>query len=366
MTLTWSLASGVSPWMFAGFVGIVVVLLALDLGVFHRKAHAPGMRESLAWTAFWIVLALAFAGAVYWLYQDHVGGLGQGVPIVGRPGQIETVRGAEATKIYVTAYLLEKSLSMDNLFVIAMIFASLGIPPKYQHRVLFWGILGALITRGLMIGIGAAVVASFAWVVYVFGGLLIVSAIKMMVSEPGSGDPRQHWAVKLAGKVLPISTNIEGQRLLSHEGGRWHGTPLLVALVVIEATDVMFAVDSIPAVFALTGDPFIVFTSNIMAILGLRALYFCLASAMTHFRFLKSAVIAVLLFVGVKMCLVHTDWKVPTEVSMGVILGLLALGVIASLALPKKPAQPAIPRDQAGSDRPGVAEVRESIDTGGR
>lgn len=337
MTLTLTLFSGISPWMFAGFIGIVIMLLALDLGVFHRKAHAPGMRESLAWTTVWIVLGLAFAGAVYWLYGGHVGGLGQHVPIVGRPGQTETVLGPEATKIYLTAYLLEKSLSLDNLFVIAMIFASLGIPPAYQHRVLFWGILGALVTRGLMIGVGAAVVASFAWVVYVFGGLLIVSAIKMIVSEPGSGNPRDHWAVKLAGRVLPISTRIEGQRLLSHEGGRWHGTPLLVALVVIEATDVMFAVDSIPAVFALTGDPFIVFTSNIMAILGLRSLYFCLASAMTHFRFLKSSIIAVLLFVGVKMCLVHTEWKVPTEVSMGVILGLLALGVIASLVMPGRP-----------------------------
>ncbi|KAA0214989.1 MAG: TerC family protein [Leptolyngbya sp. PLA3] len=348
MTLTLALASGISPWMFAGFVGIVIVLLALDLGVFHRRAHAPGMRESLAWTTFWIVLALAFAGAVYALYEGHVGGLGQNVPIVGRPGQTETVLGAEATKLYITAYLLEKSLSMDNLFVIAMIFASLRIPAAYQHRVLFWGILGALITRGLMIGVGAAVVASFAWVVYVFGGLLILSAIKMIFSDPGAGDPRQHWGVKLASRVLPISTNMEGQRLLSHEGGRWHGTPLLVALVVIEATDVMFAVDSIPAVFALTGDPFLVFTSNIMAILGLRSLYFCLASAMTHFRFLKSAVIAVLLFVGVKMCLVHTDWKVPTEVSMGVILGLLALGVVASLVAPGREAASAgLPQSEA-------------------
>ncbi|MCL4221164.1 MAG: TerC family protein [Phycisphaerales bacterium] len=344
--LTFALEVGISPWMFVGFVGIVIVLLALDLGVFHRRAHAPRMRESLAWTAFWILLGLAFASVVYWLYQNHVGGLGQHVPIVGRPGQTETVLGGEATKVYITAYLLEKSLSVDNLFVIAMIFASLGIPPAYQHRVLFWGILGALITRGLMICVGSAVVASFAWVVYVFGGLLILSAIKMMVSEPGSGDPREHWAVRLAGRVLPISASIEGQRLLSHEGGRWHGTPLLVALVVIEATDVMFAVDSIPAVFALTGDPFIVFTSNIMAILGLRSLYFCLASAMAHFRFLKGAVITVLLFVGVKMCLVHTDWKVPTEVSMGVIVGLLALGVIASLALPKRNAEPVFPRDQ--------------------
>lgn len=322
---------GVSPWVYAIFVAFVLVLLALDLGVFHRKAHAPSMREALGWTAVWVVLALLFAGAVYWMYDTHTMGLGLSVPVVGSPGETIEVTGAEATKLYITAYLIEKSLSMDNVFVIAMIFTAFAIPTAYQHRVLFWGILGALIMRGIMIGIGAAVVASVSWIVYVFGGLLIVSAIKMALAKEGAHDPRDSRVVRLISKIIPISTELEGQKLVSHVGGRWHGTPLLVALIVVELTDLMFAVDSIPAVFAITGDPFIVFTSNIMAILGLRSLYFCLASAMSHFRFLKTALIAVLLFVGIKMCLVHTAWKVPAEISLAVVVGLLVSGIAASL-----------------------------------
>lgn len=322
---------GVSPLVYAVFVCFVLVLLALDLGVFHRKAHAPSMREALGWTAVWVGLALVFGGAVYWMYDAHALGLGQSVPVVGSPGERVEVSGAEAAKLYVTAYLIEKSLSMDNVFVIAMIFTALGIPTAYQHRVLFWGILGALVMRGIMIAIGAAVVSSVSWIVYVFGGLLIVSALKMALAKEGVHDPRESRVVRLVSKIIPISHELEGQKLVSHVGGRWHGTPLLVALIVIELTDLMFAVDSIPAVFAITGDPFIVFTSNIMAILGLRSLYFCLASAMTHFRFLKAALIAVLLFVGIKMCLVHTAWKVPAEISLAVVVGLLVSGIAASL-----------------------------------
>jgi tellurite resistance protein TerC len=323
--------AAVSPWVYAGFVALVLVLLALDLGVFHRKAHAPSMRESIAWTAFWIFLALLFAGAVYALYNAHAFGLGLAVPVLGSPGETTVLDGAGAARLYLTAYLVEKSLSMDNVFVIAMIFTSLAIPAQYQHRVLFWGILGALVMRGVMIGIGAAVVARFDWIVYVFGAILIVSAIKMALAGDEQHDARDSRIVRLMGRLMPISRYLEGQRLISHVGGRWHGTPLLVALVVIETADLMFAVDSIPAVFAITGDPFIVFTSNIMAILGLRSLYFCLASAMTHFRFLKAALVGVLLFVGVKMCLVHTPWKVPAEISLAVIVGLLFSGIAASV-----------------------------------
>jgi tellurite resistance protein TerC len=323
--------AGVSPLVYGAFVGVVLVLLALDLGVFHRRAHAPSMRESVGWTAFWVALALAFAGAIFLLYDRHVMGLGLAVPVVGSPGETMVLDGAQATKLYVTAYLVEKSLSMDNVFVIAMIFTALGIPTMYQHRVLFWGIVGALIMRGLMIGVGAAVVASFSWIVYVFGGLLILSALKMALHKDKPYDVHDSRTVRLIGRIIPISRDLEGQRLVSHIGGRWHGTPLLVALIIVEATDLMFAVDSIPAVFAITGDPFLVFTSNIMAILGLRSLYFCLASAMGRFRYLKTALIAVLLFVGVKMCLVHTPYKIPAEISLAVVLGLLVSGMAASL-----------------------------------
>ncbi len=321
----------VSPWVYAGFVAVVLVLLALDLGVFHRKAHAPSMREALAWTAVWITLGVSFSVAVYFLYESHLLGLGHAVPVIGSPGQTMTLDGTEATRLYITAYIVEKSLSMDNIFVIAMIFTSLAIPPAFQHRVLYWGIVGALIMRGLMIGLGAVVVAELSWIVYVFGGVLIVSAFKMALAREEPADPSNNRLVRLMSRVLPMSRELDGQRLISRIGGRWHGTPLLVALIVIEATDLMFAVDSIPAVFALTADPFIVFTSNIMAILGLRSLYFCLASAMTHFRYLKAALIAVLLFVGIKMCLVHTEWKVPAEISLAVVLGLLVSGIAASL-----------------------------------
>lgn len=355
----------VSPWVYAGFVGIVLILLALDLGVFHRRAHAPSMTESIAWTAVWISLGLLFSIAVYYLYEHHLLGLGNAVPVVGSPGETTVVGGYEAARLYFTAYLVEKSLSMDNIFVIAMIFTSLAIPPSHQHRVLYWGILGALVMRGLMIGLGAAVVAEFSWIVYVFGGLLIFSAIKMALAREGAHDPRNSRIVRLMGRVLPMSPDLEGQKLVSRLGGRWHGTPLLVALIVIEATDLMFAVDSIPAVFAITGDPFIVFTSNIMAILGLRSLYFCLASAMTQFRYLKAALIAVLLFVGVKMCLVHTDWKIPAEISLAVILGLLVSGVAASLlarlGTHETPAGEGVMPDRPADSPPTVSGWRRAL-----
>jgi tellurite resistance protein TerC len=326
-----SAGPAVSPWVYAVFVAMVLGLLALDLGVFHRRAHTPSLRESVGWTALWVALALLFGAAVYFLYEGHVMGLGDAVPVVGLPGETMALGGAEAAKLYITAYLVEKSLSMDNVFVIAMIFTGLGIPTMYQHRVLFWGILGALAMRGLMIGLGAAVVASVSWIVYVFGALLIFSALKMALHKDAEHDVYNSRTVRLMGRVLPISRDLEGQRLISHIGWRWHGTPLLVALLVVEATDLMFAVDSIPAVFAITADPFLVFTSNIMAILGLRSLYFCLADAMGRFRHLKTALIAVLLLVGIKMCLVHTAWKIPPEIALSVVLGMLVSGVAASL-----------------------------------
>lgn len=258
-------------------------------------------------------------------------GLGLAVPVLGAPGETVVVGGWEAAKLYLTAYLVEKSLSIDNVFVIAMIFASLGVPARLQHRVLFWGILGALAMRGAMIGLGAGIIGQFSWIVYVFGAVLVIAAVRMALARETGADPKQSWGVRLLGRVIPISDDLDGQRLLTRVDGRWHGTRLLVALVVIETTDLTFAVDSIPAVYAITGDPFLVFTSNIMAILGLRSLYFCLASAITRFRYLRAALVGVLLFVGIKMFLIHTPWKTPPEVSLGVVVGLLASGVAASL-----------------------------------
>lgn len=339
--LAFMLDSTVSPWVYVGFIAVVLGLLALDLGVFHRKAHAPSMREAIGWTVLWVAVALVFGGVVIYLYEHQIMGLGSAVPVIGLPDQTVVVGGTEAGRTYLTAYILEKSLSMDNVFVIAMIFASLGIPAAYQHRVLFWGIMGALVLRGLMIVVGATLIATFAWTVYAFGVILIVSAIKMALSKDDVQDVESNWLVRLMSRVLPISKELDGQKLVSKVGGKWHGTPLLVALVVVEAADVMFAVDSIPAVFAITADPFIVFTSNIMAILGLRSLYFCLAAAMRHFKFLKTALIGVLLFVGVKMMLVHTPWKIDATIALSVVLGLLASGIAASVLVGRwAPAEP--------------------------
>ncbi len=331
-SLLLSFAPGaVSVWVYAGFVALVLGFLALDLGVFNRRAHTPSMREALGWTGVWIGTALVFGVGVYFLYEGHVMGLGLRVPVVGSPGETVTLGGFEAFRLYLTAYLVEKSLSMDNLFVIATIFTSLAIPGAYQHRVLFWGIVGALVLRGVMIALGSVVIASFSWVVYVFGAMLIFAALKMIFAGHEIGDPSENRFVRLMSRVMPVSRELDGRRLVTRIGGTLHATPLLVALVVVELTDVLFAVDSIPAVYAITGDPFIVFTSNIMAILGLRSLYFCLASAITKFRYLKPALIAVLLFVGVKLCLAHTAWKIEPEVSLGVVLGLLLSGIAASL-----------------------------------
>ncbi len=359
-----------SVLFYAGFIVLVLALLSLDLGVFHRRAHEPSLGESLAWSAGWIGLAVVFACVVYVLYDHHWGGLGESVPVMGAPGATERVGGWEASKLYLAAYLVEKSLSMDNVFVISMIFSSLAIPVSLQHRVLFWGILGALVMRGAMIGAGAALVAEFWWVSYVFGAVLIISALKMMLSHQGEQDVAHGRLVRLISRFLPVTDRFDGQRLISHMDGKWHATPLLVAMVVVEASDVLFAVDSIPAVFAITGDPFIVFTSNIMAVLGLRSLYFCLASAVLRFRFLKAALVAVLLFVGIKMCLVHTAWKIPAEISVFVVVGLLLAGLLASLLV--RPAggargaarceKPCEPSDLAGADprARGVARVWRS------
>jgi len=319
---------------YAIFLGIIIVLLALDLGVFHRKAHAPTFKEALRWTFVWVSVALAFNVLVYVLYENHIFGLGTAVPVLGKPGEVMTVTGFDAAKTFLTGYLVEYSLSMDNVFVIAVIFTSLGIPERFHHRMLFWGILGALIFRGAMIAVGAALIAQFAWITYVFGGFLILTALKMALVKDHAKDPSVSPIVRALKRFVPVTDQIHDQRFFVRIDGKRFATPLFVALCLVEFTDVIFAVDSVPAIFAITADPFLVFTSNVMAILGLRSLFFCLSAMIGKFRFLKPALELVLMFIGIKMCLVHTPLKIPTDVSLMVVLGTLAVAVIASLAIP--------------------------------
>lgn len=318
-------------WAYAVFGVFIFTGLALDLGVFHRKAHVVSAKEAMGWTAFWVSSALLFGIAVYFMYEYHWLGLGLDVPILGKPGETTTVKGFEAARNYLLGYIVEESLSIDNVFVISLLFSSLGIPAIYQHRVLFWGILGAIVMRGIMIFVGAALVHNLSWITYVFGGFLILTAAKMALDRGHESDPTKSAVVRLFTKFLPVTHQFSGQRFTVRIDGRLFATPLLLALVLVEFTDLIFAVDSIPAIFAITADPFIIFTSNIFAIVGLRSLYFCVAALIRAFRYLKPALIAILAFIGVKMCLVHTAWKIDPAVSFVVVLGVLAAGVAASL-----------------------------------
>jgi tellurite resistance protein TerC len=317
-------------WLNLGFVLLIVTFLALDLGVFHRTAHVVSMREALRWTTVWVSFALLFTVAVYFIYEHQWLGVGRDVRQLG--GAIRDVAGREAAQLFLTGYVIEYSLSMDNVFVIAMIFAYFGTPAIYQHRVLFWGILGALAMRGVMIAVGAALIATFSWIIYVFGGFLFLTAIRMAFAKHEAADIEKNVMVRAVRRILPISPRYEGQRFFTRlADGRLAATPLLLALVVVEFTDLIFAVDSVPAIFAITADPFLVFTSNVFAILGLRSLYFLLANLIDRFRYLKPALIGVLLFVGVKMLLVHTSWKIPSGAALLIVLGMLLAGVLASL-----------------------------------
>lgn len=347
------------PWLV--FIGFVLVMLALDLGVFHRKSHVVGFKESITWSAVWITLGLSFSVLVYFAYDGQWYGLGL------TPDSVDGLinNGKLAATKYLTGYVVEKSLSVDNIFVIAMVFGSLAVPARYQHRVLFWGILGALVMRGAMIGVGSALVHNFHWVLYVFGVFLILTALKMLFMKEKEEHPENNLLVRWLQKHFPITRNYHGQHFMvragsqnSHETaepgaaivadpvveaapkGKWLLTPLAVALVLVEVTDLIFAVDSIPAIFSITADPFLVFTSNVFAILGLRSLYFALAGMISQFRYLKPALSLILLVVGVKM--LAAKWlKVWLGDSfnltiLAVILGILATGVITSwLVRPK-------------------------------
>ena len=317
------------------FFALVLLFLALDLGVFHRNAHVIEMGEAVRWTIVWIAVALAFNGLVYFAYERHWFGLGLNVPQLDGAIAPE-VSGLEAAKLFLTGYLVEKSLSLDNVFVISLIFSSLAVPAAYQHRVLFWGILGALVMRGAMIAVGAQLIHQYAWVPVVFGAILLVTAVKMAFMGSGTADPTSHPVLRLIRRVVPVTPGYEGPRFLSRLDGRRAVTPLFLALVLVEITDLVFAIDSIPAIFAITADPFLVLTSNVFAILGLRALYFCLAGSMHRFRYLKPALIAILAFVGIKMLLVQTSFKVDPTLSLLVITGILAAAIAASLLMPRR------------------------------
>jgi tellurite resistance protein TerC len=332
--------------VWIAFLVFIFVLLALDLGVFHRKAHVVSVREALTWTCVWVVLALAFSGFVYLAYEHRWLGLGMTLDPVDRSAAFPDGRindGWSAFLKFITGYVVEESLSVDNVFVIAMLFQYFAVPRQYQHRVLFWGIIGAVAMRGLMIAIGAQLVAQFSWVLYIFGGILILTAIKMAFFTSEDMDPAQNFIIRNVRRRFPVTDRFHGEhffiRAQGPEGGpysrRWMLTPLALALVMVETTDLIFAVDSIPAIFAITADPFLVFTSNVFAILGLRSLYFALAGALHALRYMKHALAAVLLVVGVKM-LAHEPIKDALGENfnlylLGVVLTILGIGVVASL-----------------------------------
>ncbi len=309
------------------FILIILGLLVLDLGVLNKNQHEVKTKEALTWTAVWVSLALLFNVVVYYAYQYNI------MDVVTNSPDIKN--GKDAVLKFFTGYLIEESLSMDNVFVIAMLFSYFNIPAKYQHRVLFWGIMGALVFRGLMIVLGTALVHQFAWIMYIFGGLLVFSALKMLFGGDSEFDADKNFAVKAIRKFYPVSKELDGGNFFTVKDGIKMATPLFVILMVIETTDIIFAVDSIPAIFAVTTDPFIVFTSNVFAILGLRSLYFVLASFMNKFAYLKYSLVVLLLFIGIKMLIVDfVHLSIP--LSLGIIVVILGVGVIASLILTKE------------------------------
>ena len=370
-------------WAYVAFIGLVIVFLALDLGVFHREAHEVKMKEAVTWSIVWLTCGIAFSGFVYMAYEHHWLGLGldtakystseaigAGAPLIVS-GEVQ---GLEAANQYLVGYVVEKSLAMDNIFVIALIFSFFAVPAKYQHRVLFWGIIGALVMRGGMIFVGAGLILKYQWILIVFGGFLILTALKMALIK-GSDDVSQNIAVRVCKKFFRVTEFYDGQKFLTKRtlkptysknargedtmdappagslSAAWAITPLFLALILVEITDLVFAVDSIPAIFAITPDPFIVFTSNIFAILGLRALYFCLAALIPEFRFLKAALILILAFVGVKLLLLSVPpyldvigmatadpIKIGTTLSLLVIVGALTLATVLSVAIPARAA----------------------------
>lgn len=326
-------------WFYAAFTGFVLLLLAVDLGVFHRKAHDVSFREAAIWSIVWVALALAFN---YLLFQYALWRFPQVPGLTALPGFDPASAARQTALEFLTGYIVEKSLSVDNIFVFAVVFSYFAIPAKYQHRVLFYGILGALAFRALFIAMGS-VLMQYQWVVLVFGAFLIFTGIKMMFTPKKGVEPDKNPLIRLVRKFVPVTQELHGQRFFVRVNGALHATPLFITLLFVELTDVIFAVDSVPAIFALTNEPLIVFTSNVFAILGLRAMYFMLAGAMEKFYMLKYGLALVLIFVGLKMVWLN-DWyggKFPISLSLGIISAVIATSVILSFLVPKRraPAQ---------------------------
>jgi tellurite resistance protein TerC len=303
----------ITPWHWTGFILCVLFFLALDLGVFHRGSRVVKFTEALAWSALWFALAMAFAGALFFL------------------------RGREESVQFTTGYLIELSLSLDNILVIALIFSAFRVPPQFQHRVLFWGILGALVMRGAMIAVGIALIHRFAWVLYAFGAFLVFAGAKMSFSSKDSIEPEKNPVLRLAKKFFSVTPDFSGQNFFTRIGGRFMLTPLALVLLLVEMTDLIFAVDSVPAVFSVTQNAFIVFTSNVFAILGLRSLYFALAGVLGYFRYLKIGLSVVLVFVGAKMLLDphghEPKWfqvEIPTGVSLMIVATVVLIAIVLS------------------------------------
>ena len=301
------------------FIAVVLVFIALDLGVFHKEAHIVSVREASIWTAIWVSVALAFSGVIYYLYNNG---------LIANPSNLSAT---DATLKYISGYLIELSLSMDNIFVIAVIFSTFKIPQINQHRVLFWGIIGAIIFRAIMIAFGVALINRFSWMIYVFGLFLLYTAYKMFVAkEEEQFDPKKSFVFRQLRKLFPITNEINGEHFFVRKRHIRAATPLFVALIVIEVTDILFAIDSIPAILAITSDPFLVFSSNILAILGLRSMYFFLSNALSRFHHLENSLIFILSFVGIKMLLAH-HIHLPDWLSFAVILVALCIGVVSSI-----------------------------------
>jgi tellurite resistance protein TerC len=330
-----------STWLWVGFNLFVLAMLAIDLGVFHRKAHSVSIREATAWSVVWITLSLIFNYGVY-----HFMGPQKGLE-------------------FLTGYLIEKALSVDNIFVFVLLFSYFRVPAMYQHRILFWGILGALIMRGAMIGAGAMLISRFHWIIYVFGAFLVITGIRMAMQGDEEIDPEANPVLKLVRKFLPVTNHYHGQSFFVKEERHGHmkrvATPLFVVLILVETTDLIFAVDSIPAIFAVTTDAFIVYSSNVCAILGLRALYFLLAGVIHKFHYLKLGLSVVLVFVGTKM-LIAEFYKIPIAVSLGVVALILTLATVLSLVFPKKEPEGAQHLDPTHQGEVDVAPLAESDD----
>ena len=310
-------------WVWIVFIAFILIFLAIDLGVFNKENHVIKTKEASIWTAIWVTIALSFSAVIYWLFSN---------------GMVHNPTGLtpnNAVLKYITGYLIELSLSVDNVFVIAVIFAAFKIPAMYQHRVLFWGIVGALVFRASMIFFGVALITRFEWIIYVFGVFLLYTAFKMLQGEEEEFNPKKSFVFRQIKKIYPITGNIQGENFFVKRMGIKAATPLFVALIVIELTDILFALDSIPAILAITADPFIVFSSNILAIMGLRSMYFLISRMLEKFRYINYSLVVILAFVGLKMLLSHYI-NLPEWVSLTVISMALLGGVLTSLTIPEK------------------------------